>query len=136
MNTNPYLIQFPSLGSLEIGYICISEFKDLPFLPKRIFWAFHTPNNVVRGKHAHHNTEMVLIALSGTITVYTEMPNGDKQTIILDKATEGVFLPKYCWHTMKYSHTAVQLVITSSVYEEKDYIRDYDEFLNIYENNL
>jgi dTDP-4-dehydrorhamnose 3,5-epimerase-like enzyme len=132
MNTykKPYIIDFPTNGGSQIGYISISEnVKDIPFDIKRVFWAYYTPDSVIRGRHAHHNTEMVLIAAAGRIVVTTEMPGQEKETFILEKPNQGIFLPKLCWHTMQYSHNAVQLVLASTLYEEADYIRDYDNFL-------
>lgn len=124
----PYIIDFPSNGSLEIGYLSIAEHTKLPFQPKRTFWAFHTPDSVVRGRHAHYNTEMILIAVAGTITVNTENLDGEVATFKLDNPRSGLYIPKMYWHTMIYSHNAVQLVIASSEYNEQDYIRDYDVF--------
>lgn len=131
MNT-PYILDFPKLGGPEIGYISVAEnLKNIPFDVKRVFWSYHTPDNVVRGRHAHHETEMVLIAALGRIIVNTEMPNGDLNVFSLESPNQGLFLPKYCWHTMQYSHIAVQLVLASTFYNEKEYIRDYGDFKKI-----
>jgi hypothetical protein len=128
MNELPYLIDFPSNGSLEIGYLSIAESDKLPFIPQRTFWAFHTPDSVVRGRHAHFNTEMILIAVSGIITVNTEDISGNLLSFRLENPRQGLFVPKLNWHTMIYSHNAVQLVLASTKYDEKDYIREYNEF--------
>jgi hypothetical protein len=128
MKDEPFLIEFPSNGSLEIGYLSIAENSKLPFVPKRTFWAFHTPDSVVRGRHAHFETEMILIAVSGIITVNTEDTLGIIHTYKLESPRYGLFIPKLNWHTMIYSHNAVQLVLASTEYDESDYIRDYNEF--------
>jgi mannose-6-phosphate isomerase-like protein (cupin superfamily) len=129
----PYLIKFPTNGSSSIGYLSIIENSiNLPFTLERIFWTFHTPDSIVRGRHAHYNTEMVLIALSGRIIVNTEMPvNLKREIYILENPNEGLYIPKQCWHTMQYSHNSVQLVIASTKYNETDYIRDYSVFQKI-----
>jgi hypothetical protein len=128
----PQLINFKKIGTSTEGYISIFQNgSEMPFDVKRCFWTYYTPEEVVRGRHAHYETEMLLIASAGRIIVYTEMPNGDKETFILDKPEQGLFLPKLCWHTMQYSHNAVQLVLASTIYEEKDYIRNYDDFIKI-----
>ena len=130
----PYVIEFPRLGRPEIGYLSVAEAgKNIPFEVKRVFWAYYTPESIVRGRHAHHETEMVLIAASGRITVFTEMPDGQINTFILDSPNKGVYMPPYCWHTMQYSHTAVQLVMTSTVYSPEDYIRNYEDFQKLKE---
>ncbi len=125
----PHIINFKKLGKPSEGYISISETqKDVPFEIKRNFWTYFTPEEVVRGRHAHFETEMVLIALAGRIVVNTEMPDGSLNVFVLDKPDVGLYMPKLCWHTMQYSHNAVQLVIASSLYNEADYIRSYEDF--------
>jgi hypothetical protein len=128
----PYLIDFSKIGNSSLGYISIAEQqKDIPFEIKRCFWSYFTPEEVVRGRHAHHETEMVLIALAGNIIVNTELLDGTIQVFKLDRPNIGLYLPRYCWHTMQYSHSAVQLVIASSLYDEADYIRSYETFKNM-----
>jgi dTDP-4-dehydrorhamnose 3,5-epimerase-like enzyme len=130
--TSPYILNFPAIGESTIGFISIAENqKHIPFDVKRTFWTYFTPQSVTRGFHAHHDTEMVLVALTGKIVVYTEMPNGDKETFVLDQPTQGLYLPRLCWHTMQYSHTAIQLVLASTEYNAADYVRNYDDFLQL-----
>ena len=126
---SPRLISFSKIGDSSQGFISVSEnLTHVPFDVKRIFWTYYTPDNILRGKHAHHNTEMVLIAAAGRIIVNTEMPVGEVNVFILDRPEIGLYIPKYCWHTMQYSHSSVQLVLASRIYDEKDYIRSYEEF--------
>lgn len=128
----PHIIEFPQIGRPEIGFISVGEVEDrIPFPIKRVFWTYYTPESIIRGRHAHHDTEMVLIALSGRIVLNTEMVPGEIETFVLDKPTMGVYMPPMCWHTMQYSHTAVQLVITSTPYHESDYVRGYDDFVKL-----
>ncbi len=54
-----------------------------------------------------------------------------EKEFILDTPNQGLYMPKYCWHTMKYDHNSVQMCIASMEYEEKDYIRDYNDFKSI-----
>jgi dTDP-4-dehydrorhamnose 3,5-epimerase-like enzyme len=129
MENKPSIIQFPRTGASDIGYLGIVENgSHIPFEIQRVFWAYFTPDSVVRGRHAHHNTEMILIAVAGRIVVTTEMPNKTVEVFTLEKPNEGLYIPKYCWHTMQYSHNAVQLVLASSKYAESDYIRSYEAF--------
>ena len=126
---NPHLINFPKLGAPEIGYISVTEQKQLiPFDIKRIFWTYYTPESIVRGRHAHHATEQVLIATAGRITVTTELADGTIQTFRLEDPHVGLYVPPHAWHTMQYSHSAVQLVLASHDYDEADYIRVYEAF--------
>ena len=127
--SSPYLINFPKLGTPDIGYISVMEQQQVvPFEIKRIFWTYYTPESIVRGRHAHHATEQVLIAVAGRITVMTELADGTIQTFRLEDPNVGLFVPPHTWHTMQYSHTAVQLVLASQPYTETDYIRNYEDF--------
>lgn len=129
---DPHIIDFKKLGEPGIGYISVAQNDQLPFEAKRIFWTYYTPESIVRGRHAHHRTEQILIAVTGIIIVTTETANGEINTFVLDKPDMGVYIPPNVWHTMQYSHTAVQVVFASSLYEPGDYIRDYEEFKKVW----
>ena len=125
---NPQFIHFPKIGDSSTGYISIAEKENLPFIPKRIYWTYFTPESVERGGHAHINLKQILVAVSGTINLQIETFEGEIFDFTLDSPDIGVYVPKKSWRTMKYSHNAVQMCIASIEYEEKDYIRDYDKF--------
>ena len=131
----PFMIGFKSIGESALGYISVAEqFSEIPFDIKRVYWTYFTPENVERGGHANIEKELVLVAVAGSITVETEMPDGSKSVFILSRPNEGLFLPKLCWHKMKYSHNAVQMVLASNFYSEHDYIRDYSVFQKMNES--
>ena len=125
----PYIIEFKRIGEMATGYISVAEIEEqIPFKIERVFWTYYTPESIMRGTHAHHNTQQVLIAVAGTITLHTELPDGTKDKFLLDSPDKGVYLPPYAWHEMHYSHNAVQLVLASTKYAKEDYIRDYEQF--------
>ncbi len=129
MNDKPYLIDFKRIGEPSIGYISVAEVGELiPFEIKRVYWTYFTPENITRGGHAHFELEQVLLAVSGKIIVQTELLDGMIEEFVLDKPDKGLFIPRLCWRTMRYTHNAVQLCIANSGYEKTDYIRDYNEF--------
>ena len=127
----PYLIHFPKIGDSQLGYISVAEKENLPFKTHRVYWAYFTPENVTRGFHAHHELEQILIAAAGKIIVHCELLNGEKMEFILESPSVGLFIPKYCWHTMKYTHNSVQVCIANMEYKESDYVRNYDDFKNM-----
>ena len=128
MRKKPQIFEFPKLGNPSNGYISPAEKENLPFVVKRIYWTYYTPEDVERGGHAHYELEQILIAVAGKITVNTEMPGGEKNTFVLESPHHGLLIPKLCWRKMKYTHNAVQMCIASLKYDEKDYIRKYDDF--------
>ncbi len=129
---SPHIIDFTKLGDPSMGYISVGQNDKLPFEIKRIFWTYYTPESIVRGRHAHHQTEQILIAVTGRIVVNTETADGAIQTFILDSPNQGVYVPPNVWHTMQYSHTAIQVVMASTLYNETDYIRNYEDFKKIW----
>lgn len=124
----PILINFPKIGEPSLGYISIAEKENLPFKPSRIYWTYYTPESVERGGHAHLELEQILIAVAGKVDLKVETSNGEIYDFVLDSPDKGVHIPKMSWRTMKYSHNAVQVCLASIEYDEKDYIRDYQEF--------
>jgi WxcM-like, C-terminal len=131
--SNPHLIHFPKLGEPGIGYISVAEqSQTVPFAVQRTFWTYYTPESIVRGRHAHRLTEQVLIAAAGRIMVTTELADGSIELFRLEDPHVGLYIPPHAWHTMQYSHTAVQLAFASSAYDETDYIRNYDDFRRIW----
>lgn len=125
----PYIIQFDSIGDAALGYISVAEEnKNIPFTIKRTYWTYYTPQSVNRGGHANIEKELVLIAVAGTIKVDIELQNGYIEQFVLDRPDIGLYMPKLCWHTMNYSHNAVQMVLASNFYSASDYIRDYSQF--------
>jgi len=130
----PFLIQFPKLGDPGVGYISVMEAQPalVPFAVQRVFWTYYTPESIVRGRHAHHATQQVLLAVAGRIVVTVEQAGGVIQTFRLESPHEGLYIPPRTWHTMQYSHTAVQLVLASQPYDEADYVRDYQQFRELW----
>lgn len=129
--TNPCIILFDKIGSSELGYITIAETqKNIPFEIKRVYWTYYTPQDVVRGGHAHKALEQVIFAVSGTITFNTEDLMGNKETFVLDHPSKGLYIPKLIWRDIHFTHNAVLLCLASGHYDEKDYFRDFDEFKN------
>jgi len=119
------------IGNPSLGFITIAEnSKNIPFEIKRVYWTYYTPQDVIRGGHAHKNLEQLIFAVSGVIEFNTEDKEGSKQTFILDNPSKGLYIPKLIWRDIKFSHTAVLLCLASEEYSEDDYIRDYDTFLN------
>lgn len=128
-----YILNFDKIGDSKIGYLSVYENNDvLPFEVKRLFWTYFTPEEVIRGRHAHYQTQQILISVFGEIHVDIEYPSGEKEYFKLNKPDFGLYIPPNCWHQMKYSHSSVQLCIASELYDESDYIRDYNLFKAVY----
>lgn len=126
---DPTYIDFETITFAGSGSISVARISEgLPFDVKRIFWTYQTPADVIRGRHAHHRTVQVLIAVAGTIHVELTAASGEKKHFTLDSPGKGLLIPPHFWHQMRYSEDAVQLVLASTAYEEADYIRDFNQF--------
>ena len=110
--------------------VALEEFKDIPFQIKRVYYMYDTVPGVVRGHHAHKSLEQILICIHGSCKV--KLDNGTEQKIIpLEKPYEGLYISNDMWREMyDFSSDAVLLVLASELYDESDYIRDYDAFLS------
>jgi hypothetical protein len=129
------IVDFSKIGSTELGFISVWEQgKRFPFEVKRVFWTYKTPSEVQRGNHVHFNTREILIAAAGQIDLELEYPDGVKERYELSRPDMGIFVPEYCWRTMRYSQGAVQLTLASCCYSEDDYIRDYESFKRTFTN--
>lgn len=118
------------IGNSSLGFITVAEsLKNVPFDVKRIYWTYYTPQDVMRGGHAHKNLKQLIFAVSGTIEFNVEDKNGNKETFVLDNPSRGIFIPKLIWRDIKFSHSAVLLCLASELYDEDDYFRSYEEFI-------
>lgn len=132
---DPKVIEFEKIGDEEVGYISVAQFeKDIPFSIKRVYWVYNTPEVVQRGNHAHKTCEQVIVAVAGTLEVLLENTEGKEHTFILNSPDKGLYIPGMHWRKINFSKDAICLSIASSLYEEEDYIREYQDFLALKSN--
>jgi len=116
--------------------IALEEFNDIPFRIKRIYYMYDTVEGVRRGLHAHKSLEQILVCINGSCKVLLD--NGkEKKVIPLEKPYEGLYIANDMWREMfDFSNDAVLLVLASEVYDESDYIRNYDEFFKMVNKDI
>lgn len=126
---SPYIIQFNQIGTPTLGYISVAEVEsNISFSIKRVYWTYYTPNHVIRGHHAHLALEQVIVAMNGIIDFELENQKGDKYKFTLNNPSMGLYIPPLHWRTIRFSHNAVLMCLASDLYQEVDYIRDYNNF--------
>lgn len=105
--------------------------KSVPFNIKRVYYIFGTKEGISRGFHAHLNLKQVAVCVKGSCQFVLD--NGkQRQEVILDSPTKGLLIEDLTWREMfNFSPDCVLLVLASEYYDELDYIRNYDEFLEI-----
>lgn len=120
---------FPIHGDERGQLVAVEELKDVPFDIKRVYYLYETVQGVCRGFHAHKNLQQVLICVHGSCKVLLD-DGREKRDVLLDKPNEGLYISNNVWREMHdFSPDAVLLVLASQLYDEADYIRDYDDFL-------
>jgi len=126
---SPQYIEFKAIGALHEGYITVAEAQqNIPFEIKRVYWTYYTPQNVIRGFHAHKELQQVIFAVCGKITFVVEDRLRNKKSFVLEEPHIGLYLPPLSWREIQFSHNAVLLCLASAHYTEEDYIRNYQEF--------
>ncbi len=131
---NCYILSFDEIGNIEIGYLTsLESLKNIPFDIKRVYYTYGVPTKQKRGFHAHKNLEQVLICINGSVKV--KCFNGKEVKIYsLDKPNEGLYIGPMVWREIyDYSENTVLIVLASELYDEKDYIRDYNKFIALIE---
>lgn len=127
----PRLIEFGSIGNEEIGFLTVAEFGgDLPFKLKRAYWIYNTPELVERGGHAHKEDEIVVICISGEAKIIIKNVENQEFIFNLNKPNQGLYIPKMHWRELSLSNHATLFCLSSSYYDEQDYIRNYKTFQN------
>lgn len=123
------LLNLKSLGDNRGNLVALEQNKDIPFDIKRVYYIFDMKEGVERGFHAHKNLEQICIVVKGSCTFVVD--DGQKrEEIILDNPNQGLYIENLIWREMKnFSHDCVIVVLASEHYDESDYIRNYDEFL-------
>ena len=122
-------IQFQRHGDARGMLVALEENKEIPFKIKRVYYLYDTLADVTRGYHAHKSLQQILICVHGSCKIRLD-DGRDKGVVTLDTPDEGIYVGNNMWREMfDFSPDAVLMVLASELYDEKDYIRDYNEFL-------
>lgn len=122
------LIKIPVVEDLR-GNLGFIQNGSLPFDFKRVYYLFDVPSSAFRGGHSHIEQQEILIALSGSFEVVLN-DGFEKKFFLLNKPNVGMLIPTGIWRELQnFSSGSVCLVVAQDVFDEEDYIRDFDEFL-------
>jgi len=124
------IIQLPKIENRAGNISPIQGSLDIPFEIKRVFYLYDIPGGEDRGAHAHKECQQFLIAGSGSFNVLVDDGN-NKKTFNLNRPYYGLHIPPGIWAAeMGFSSGAICLVLTSHEYDENDYIRNYQDFID------
>lgn len=112
------------------GNLTVAQDSGLPFQIRRAYWVYDVPGGESRGGHAHKRLWQMLVATSGSFTVTLD-DGRRRQTYLLNHPWQGLIVRNNTWRTLDdFSSGAVCLCLASEEFDESDYIRDYDQFLD------
>lgn len=133
--TEPRIIAIPRIYDPR-GNLSFIENGDgnIPFKIERVYWIYDVPAGEERGAHSHHVGQELLIALAGSFNVNL-FDGKDWHSYTLNRPFQGLFVPPGYWRTLdNFSSGSVCMVLTSTPYDEADYVREFDEFMKLAEN--
>jgi len=128
MSQTSKIIDLPKIKD-DRGNLTYIESFHLPFTIKRVFWTYDVPGGETRGGHAYKSQEEFIIALSGSFDVVITDVNKELHRFSLKRSYYGLYLPPLTWrHMENFSTNSLGLHLSSSLYNESDYIRDFEKF--------
>ena len=123
------LIDFQAIGDDRGWLVVIEGNKNIPFDVKRVYYIYDTQNEVIRGKHAHRKLQQIIFCPKGSCDFILD--DGQERTVVrLDSPHKGLYIKSNLWREFtNFSKDCVVMVLASEHYDESDYIRNYDDFL-------
>lgn len=110
----------------------VEEYKMIPFKIERLYWIYDVPGGEIRGSHAYKTNREFIVALSGSFDVVLH-DSEDEQRFSLNRSYYGLYVPQMIWRRIEnFSTNSLALVFSSTIYDETDYIRDFDTFCNMH----
>lgn len=130
----PQIINLPKFLDARGNLSFIEQEKHIPFVIRRAYWIYDVPGGECRGGHAYRNNEEFIISLSGSFDVVLN-DGTERKVFSLNRSYHGLYVPKGLWREMEnFSTNSLALILSSTDYDARDYIRDYDEFLKLKRN--
>lgn len=128
-------IEFDVIGDQRGSLISLEANGNIPFKINRIYYIFDTQFGVSRGFHAHKDLEQVAVCVKGSCRFIID-DGINREEILLDSPSKGIYIDSSKWREMHdFSEDCVLVVIASKLYDEEDYIRDYDKFRKYISSN-
>lgn len=126
---NYKIYELKNFGDKRGALIPLEYNNNLPFELKRAFYIFDTKPSTPRGAHANKNSEFVLIMLTGSCKILID-DGQKKETIELNSPNQALYLGKMLWKEMyDFSYNSIMLVLSNHIYNEEEYIRNYEDFI-------
>ena len=125
-----HVVDLPKIPDRRGNLTFVEAQVHVPFEIERVYWTYEVPGGAARGGHAYRELQELLLALSGSFDVIVDDGRGDERRFSLNRSYVGLYVPRMTWRLLEnFSTNAVCMVLASGPYDESDYIRDYDAFV-------
>ena len=125
------IIDLPKFTDPRGNLSFVEQENHIPFTIRRTYWLYDVPGGEARGGHAYKKNEEFIVALSGSFDVILD-DGIQKQTYTLNRSYYGLFVPKGLWREMEnFSTNSLAMILSSTDYDAKDYVRDYEVFIKL-----
>ena len=123
------IVDLPKIEDDRGNLSFIEESTSIPFTIKRVYWIYDVPGGEYRGSHAFRETEEFIVSLSGSFDVILNDGIEEKK-FSLSRSYYGLYVPKMIWRKLEnFSTNSLALILSSTEYDDADYIRDYNQFI-------
>ena len=130
------IINLPKIVDPRGNLTVAEQMKNVPFDIARVYWTYDIPAGERRGGHAHRTCEEIIVAVSGSFDVALDNGRGETEIHHLNHPYQGLYVGTNPWRTLEdFSSGSVCLVLASELFDEDEYICDYEEFKKITDDN-
>lgn len=121
-------VELPQIKNQRGNLSFIEGGRHIPFEIRRVYYLYDVPGGAERDGHAHRKLEQIIIAVSGSVDVVLD-DGSSKKSVHLNRSHTGLYVCPMIWGELdNFSSGSVCMVLASNLYDEADYIRDYDTF--------
>lgn len=124
------IIDLPKIIDPRGNLTFLQNNDQIPFEIRRVFWTYDVPGGEIRGGHAYKTQEEIIIALSGSFDIIVLNKQGLPVKYQLNRSYYGLYLPPNTWrHIENFSTNSLALHLSSNIFQEEDYIRDFTDYV-------
>jgi dTDP-4-dehydrorhamnose 3,5-epimerase-like enzyme len=125
------IVELPKIVDPRGNLTFIEANRHIPFEIKRVFYLYDVPGGAERGGHAHSRLEQFMVAMSGSFDVILD-DGSQRKRVHLNRSYYGIYIPPLIWREMdNFSSGSVCMVLASELYDQTDYLRDFDAFVRL-----